>query len=73
MTVGFPHRPFIDREGRFGPRHSALAFDGGYEGCFFTADKGACTQFYLYIKIEFCPQDIFPQEIFLLWPVLRRF
>ena len=41
MIVGLPHKPALRREGRFGPRHAALAFNRGDHRGLLAADKRA--------------------------------
>ena len=46
------------REGRTGTRLAALAVDGGHQGSFLAAHKGAGAQTQLHIEIEAGAQDI---------------
>ena len=50
------------REGRTGSGLAALAVDGGHQGCFLTADKGAGAQAQFHIKIEPAPRIFLPSS-----------
>ena len=62
LLVGLPHTPCDRREGRAGARLAALAFDGGDQGGFFTADKRAGAHAHFQVEGEVGAEDILAQQ-----------
>ena len=54
------------RERRTGTRLTALAFDGGHQGCFFAADKSAGAETQLDIEVESGVKDVVAEQTIFL-------
>ena len=62
---GFSPEPFLGGIGRPQSRHGSFALEGGQEGGFFSADKGAGALHNVEIETEVAVENMVAQEISL--------